>query len=413
MNNYMKERLTQLRHWINRDEGMVFGITLFLHVVVVLIIYSGVLFPSPNDDTVYHGYGTQIASLLRSGHYVLGAVYPHHWYPLFVGSIYFFTGNVILYGILFNALLVALSAILLYKTIRYYRVSHRIALWTTLVVLNCYASLMYTTSLLLKEAWIIFLFITMLFIATKIIAAQKFSWRMFIIFVIAFIFLRNLRHPIAFSAMSGFFVQWLLMKEGTWQYRVKYILVMLGIVTVTTCLLMGDGILKNRSIIEYVSPQFVEQVRRGYRSGQTTGNLAVVIPQEVSMQPQVLDTQAEEIISGLDEVNYGFSAHGTFVSIINSIFGPFPWQLSLQKYGIALLDLGILYIGYILAVVVVRRGVYVGIPFFVIVAGLIASLSLGVDNIGALLRYRIPLTIVVTIVAAIGIQYRLDQKKIL
>src|SRR5689334_12879072 len=109
MNIVMKNFWDKCKKWIYSSEGLLFLGTLVFHIFIIVLFQKG-LVPVPGDfadQTTYHEHAKNIAQLLRTGSYTWGAVYPHHWYPLFLGLIYLVTGPYMIWGMIANAVLIA------------------------------------------------------------------------------------------------------------------------------------------------------------------------------------------------------------------------------------------------------------------------------------------------------------------
>jgi hypothetical protein len=261
---------------------------------------------------------------------------------------------------------------------------------------------MYNSSLLLKETWIVFLILSIFYLAIKIFNKEKFNWWLFLIILFLCLALRNLRFFIGFAMIIGFLVGWFLNSKIILRKRIIYGVIMIIIFIFSTFLLTGGGIGKSASFMEYINPEFVYNLRGNYfKNGSTTTNINVV-EQKTNIISDSTDNTSTQ---------YNFSVNGIIKSSATIIFGPFPWQLPLKKYIIAFPDLIMMYCILFFGLVGIlkmklKSSILYIIPVIIIFAGLIA----GVDNLGALLRYRIPAIITLSLFAPAGLIYILKLR---
>lgn len=407
----MKNYLKTIKQNISSKEFLLFGITVIFHLIIIVLFQTGIV-PVPGDfadQTTYHEHATAIAQLLKSGTYTWGAVYPHHWYPLFLGLIYVVAGPHMLWGMIANAFLIACSAVLLFRLGLFFKARSKTIFWISLFAVNGYASLLYTSSLLLKEAWIIFLLLLMLYITTRMIRLEKFSVSLFVILMISFVSLRSLRFFIALAAIAGFFVVWFLCSKISLKKRIISGVCMFVCVTAISYWLTGfEQLGKTNSLFEYVQPKFIQDLRDDYyKGGSTTTNIGVV---QVTTKPQTVVSTTNEKPVETQQEEYSFSIQGLLVSAATMMFGPFPWQVSLRQYIFAFPDIFVWYVFLALAIVAVYvRRSKESLLIIVSIAVILGGLTLGVDNMGALLRYRIPIVILLAILAPIGAEHILGS----
>lgn len=403
--------ISKIKKSLGNYKWALFIITFLLHESFVILLNSGVinLTFSAGDQTTYHTFASQISDLIINGTYTWGAVYNWHWYPLFTGIIYSIFGKSMIIGASINAILIAFSSVLLFDVVAFLnRIPRKTIFWVVLLIMNGYASLMFHSSLLLKESWIVFLIISIFYLALKLYNKEKFNWPLLLIILFLCLALRNLRFFIGFAVIVGFFVGWFVESKIILKKRIIYGIIIIFIFTFTTSFLTGGGIGKSNSFLEYINPKFIYTLREQYfKNGGTTTNINVV-KKEINNLNLIKETKN----NNEPTVDYNFSITGVIKSSLTVIFGPFPWQLSFKKYIIASLDLVfwymILFLGCfgILKIKLKSSLVYL-IPSFIIFTGLIV----GVDNLGALLRYRIPLTVIFAIFVPFGVDFLFNFKK--
>jgi hypothetical protein len=401
MNNILKK----IRVLLTDYGWALFIITFLLHESVVLLINYGIVnIPvTASDHLMYLNSSGEIYNLLNTGLYTWGAVFYQHWYPLLLGISYFpFGGPSVLIGTTINALLIAFSSILFFKITSSLNTSinKKYLFWITLVIMNGYASLMYNSSLLLKETWIVFLILSILYLAIKMYQNEKFNWWQFILILFLCLALRNLRFFVGFAMIVGFLVGWFFESKMFLRRRILYGIMMFILFSFTTSVLTGPGIGESKSFIEYINPGFIYNLRRQYFSdGATTTNINVVEQ----------NNNLDETVSSTSQ--YKFSINGIIKSSSIIILGPFPWQLPIKKYIIAFPDLimlySILFFGLIgILKTKLKSSILYLIPIVIIFAGLIV----GVDNLGALLRYRIPVVIILSVFIPAGLAFVFKSK---
>ena len=109
--------------------------------------------------------------------------------------------------------------------------------------------------------------------------------------------------------------------------------------------------------------------------------------------------------------SYAFSISGYVQSLAMTIFGPFPWQLSAKKYAALGVDTLFVYVLIGFSVWGIFRSKWKNfknvIPWLTIAVIIYAAIAMGTDNLGAIVRQRIPAVIVIGLIAA----YLYDKKK--
>jgi hypothetical protein len=194
----------------------------------------------------------------------------------------------------------------------------------------------------------------------------------------------------------GFLAGWFLESKIILRKRIIYGVIMIFMFTFTTFLLTGGGIGESKSFMEYINPQFIYNLREGYfKNGSTTTNINVV---EQSKNVTSEDNNSSS--------QYHFSTSGVIKSSLINILGPFPWQLSFEKYIITFPDLIMLYVCLFFGIIGIfktklKSSILYLIPTIIMFAGLVA----GVDNLGALLRYRIPAVITISLFIPAGLYF--------
>lgn len=388
----------KINDFLSSYVGKLFFLTLVFHIIFIILINYGIInIPSSNSDYInYHNNAIKIADLLRSGNYTFGAVYGTHWYPFFIGIIYIIFIPSILIGTITNAILISFSSVILFKIICFVNkdISKKNVFWISFLTMNASASLMYNSSLLLKDTAIIFLLLSGVYVGLIIFINNKINWFKFGLFLLIFSLLFYLRFFIAYAVLIGFFSYWFTNNNFSWQKRIIKGLIMIVfsglIVFLINNISISDSFrvktIGNFSLIQIIKPEFIKGIRSSYfQGGSSTTNIQVV----------------EENVSNGE---YNFSLSAIVKSFFNTMFGPFPWQFSLKKYIFIFPDVIVWLVAFFLAIIGILKAKLRMTLFFIVSVGvIIAGLVMGSDNLGALLRYRLPAFVVLAVLSSFGI----------
>lgn len=274
---------------------------------------------------------------------------------------------------------------------------------TTLLVINVYSSLLYLTSQTLKEAWILLLTTLILYSSAHLAGNKKFLWKYFLVFIISFLLLRNLRFFVSFACLMLFFFEWFINSALDQWKRIRRGVILLIIITAISACCTGWGIGRNMGIMQYIDPGFIQNLRESYyKNGSTTNHIAIATEKTISVSQE----SEGEIGTFNDDTAYSFSGKGIITSFSIVLLGPFPWQLPLKKYLITFLDLIVWYgVGILFIITLLKYPIRKIIPYCVGIGALLMGLTLGVDNLGAMLRYRLPVVIVASVYIPVAIEY--------
>lgn len=421
MKHFLLNLKNNIQKSLQKTEVQIFLVTCVIHMgaLVFLSLVDINLFATVGDHVLYDELGKNIAHLLKSGTYHLGDIYQHHWYPLFIGVIYYLFGTSMFLGTVINVVLAGISAVIFYVILRTINIPEKISFWGTLLVMNGYASYVYHSSMLLKESFIVFLLLGIIYGAVRISQDYKQDTKKALMFfgivMIAITALRSLRFFIGFSATVGFISYWFLNVTTSRMKKIVLGLGMIGVIAGLGWVLYKIPVFGSVTIIDMVNPQIMEKTKRySARDASTATNIPVFkkipgtgVPINEPTSPSVAHaTQLQ------DEVRYAFSVTGFIQSLGTTVFGPFPGQLPLKKYIPLLADTLFIYLVSTLALV----GIYVAIknksailwkiiPLIVIAGGIIIAVAIGADNIGAIVRQRIPVFIIISLIALVGGDY--------
>ncbi len=404
----MKNFFAKINIVFQSYEGKLFFITFFVHLVFIFLLNYGIIkVPnSGNDYMDYHNHAVNIANLLHSGTYTLGAVYSSHWYPFFVGVLYFLFYPSIILGTSINAIFISFSAVFMFKIISLINknINKKTIFWISLLTMNISASLLYVSSFLFKDAAILFLVLAGTYVGLKTLQDKRLDWLCFFIFLLIFILLFYLRFFIAYGILIGFLFYWFTNGDFSFKKKIINNIIILFIFSTTIFFVnnidISNSFKKTKddsfNITKIFDLKFIANMRYLYfKGGESTTNINVV---------------EEDSLSG----GYHFSFLGITKSTINTILGPFPWQLSFKKYIYIFPDVFIWILTLILASVGILK-TKIKIIIFPLISGLfiIAGLVMGSDNLGALLRYRLPLFVILAVMASFGLVELQKNKKII
>lgn len=394
----LKFYFEKIKSFFGSYEGKLFFLTFSFHVIFIILLNYGVIkIPSVNSDYLnYHDYATRIAILLHSGHYTLGAVYGVHWYPFFVGIFYFLSYPSLLLGTSLNALLIAFSALVLFKIIGLVNktISENTIFWISFITMNLSASLMYNSSFLYKDPMIIFLVLAGIYTGLRVINNNKTNWLNFALFLFLFVLLFYLRFFIAYAILIGFFFYWFANNNFAWKKRILDGIIMIILFHIIVFSINNISITDHFKFTKenifspdkIVNPSFIKWIRDSYfRGGESTTNINVV---------------EENVANG----KLSFSFKAITKSALNTMFGPFPWQFSFKKYFFIFPDVLVWILALLLAIWGATRIKLQNSAFFLVSFGvIIVGLIMGSDNLGALLRYRLPAFVILPVIASFGI----------
>lgn len=398
MKSYTKHYWSAAKKILTTPEFVIFIVTFFLHAVVAVFLNMSSLSVAYGADSLsYHDWGTQIAGLLRSGQYHFDDVYPYHWYPLFVGVVYAIFGASALIGSFINGFLAAIAALFFFKILRGRGVSVRIAAWTSVIALNLYASFMFHSSLLLKESWVVVLMLVIFYLSQRMAQGKGNRGILFVGILALFIALYDLRFFIGGAVIVGVLVEWFLGASLSVRRRLIYGIPMVIVVVIAGCLLFKSELGKTMDATTFVSPETVYETRTAYaRDGGSNTNIAIF--------KKVEDTTSSK---------YVLYIPGLILSSANTLLGPFPWQLPLQKYVLQIPDLVFIYAVVtivILGLFIYRRPLRGVVPYIVTSGLVLGVIIIANDNLGAIVRQRIPAFIVLGLSAIIWAAPWLETK---
>ncbi len=386
--------------FINRDKNekqreflvALFIIAFFLHILGVLFFHYSSFQPFSGgygDFVVYEKQAQEIYSRIQQGNFSLQGVAFSNYYPVIVGHIYSFTVPNMLIGQIFNAWLVALAIIFIYLMVRELGLSEKEGFLTGLIACF-YPSFIFYGSLLLKEALVILLCLTGLFLTLKII--KTFSLRNFIIFYILLTALLHFRFYIGYALMFCFIISWFLSSALNFKKRFIYgiiIVLFLG----SSPYFLGYGYYGFKNFKSFLNPETITYYRE----------TAYVPPiQSKPTQTELTQSKPTQQTIGRDStitIKTGFESpfiflKNTSLSIINSLLGPFPWTIKQKKHLLVLPEIIAWYFlfFFIMKGIIksIKQKYRVILPLIIFSVLVIGTLSLFMTNSGIITRIRMP-----------------------
>lgn len=422
MKNFLLSLKNNIQKVFQKKDVQIFLITLIIHLgaLTFLSLVDLNLFATAGDHLLYDELGKNIAYLLKSGTYHLGDIYQYHWYPLFIGVIYYLFGASMFLGAIINVVLAGISAMIFYRILRAMNVSDKVSFWGTLFIMNGYASYVYHSSMLLKESWIVFLLLGVICSAIYLAQDNRKKWIFFGVGILLITALRSLRFFIGFSATVGFISYWFLNVATS---RMKKIVLGLGMIGVTAGLgwtLYQIPVFGSATIVDMVNPQIMETTKM-YSARDAASATNITVFKKITGSSAVTNKSSQMIIINKETVaaepaeevtRYAFSVKGFIQSVGTTLFGPFPQQIHFKKYVSLLPDTLFVYLLSVFAIVGVSitikeksHIIWKIIPLVIITGGILTAVAIGADNMGAIVRQRIPAFIVIAIIAMVGIDY--------
>src|SRR4030042_2100156 len=224
--------------YLNKKEDKkiiyIFLSVFILYIAIVLFLHYTNFQPFSGGDGDYQKYDYNahiIAESFKSGDFSLKDKISYtgrpilewdNYYPLLIVLIYFFVTPSILLGQLFNAWLVALSAVAVYLLVLEIGGS-KIGAVITSAIVALYPSLAFYGTLLLKDALVFSLAVFGLLFAVKTV--KNFNWRYFLILYILLAGLTPFRFYVGYVLAASFALSWLLFCKLQWQKKMAYFLI--------------------------------------------------------------------------------------------------------------------------------------------------------------------------------------------
>lgn len=358
----------------NKTLVTLFCIVFLTHLLFVLFIYYANFQPFSHgrgDYTNYNSTAIQIAERIKIGNFSLEGLGVGHCYPVIVGYIYAFTSPSMLMGEILNAWIVALIAILAYLTVIAIGGSKKGAFLVGLII-NFYPSLLFYSSLLLKDALVVFFTLCGILLLIKLI--KRFDWRLFVIFYLVLGATVHFRFYIGYAIMLTFIICWFLFGNFQFKKRVLFLILIIP--------LFG------------FIPQFF--AGQGYWGAGTTKTFlnqeSITYYREVVYAPGTTSASTYTIETGFNSP-FKFLKN-SMISFSYSLLGPFPWQIKYKRHLLSLFETIPWYVLlFFIGKGIIRnfkqhyKTIFPLLFFSLLVFG---TLALFINNFGIITRIRIP-----------------------
>lgn len=397
---------------------LLFGVALCIHLGATLFIHYAEFYPfggGIGDQRFYQASAVVIAEDFRQGVFsaeriqeTLSLQRMKQWYPVLIAIFYAVTVPAFIVGKMLSVWFACLAVVLLFLIARELGVSEKGAFVVGLIGV-VYPSFLYFGSLLLREsavaASLLFAFLLLL----KLI--QTFSWKNFFFLYIALLLVVHLRFYVGLVVVFVAAFSLFLCQQIPWKKRLKetlLVVLFLGFIPQV----FGHGYYGIISLAMFLHPQQIELYRE-------IAYVPQIIPQEEpkqqeSQQPTSPEQEPKErqsgadstVVVGVDTENPIVFMGQNLVSFSYVTLGPFPWHI---KYDRQFFVLGETIPWFILLVLSVlggfstfRRKWRLLIPLALLAFGLLAMISLFIDNFGVYMRIRMPAFLLLLVLVPFG-----------
>ncbi|MSU54579.1 MAG: hypothetical protein EXS48_01940 [Candidatus Staskawiczbacteria bacterium] len=316
---------------------------LVLHICVVLFIhYTGFdPFPGGADYNGYHRDAVEIATRFKSGNFSLENIPLLHYFPVIIGVVYTITAPAMVVGQLFLIWIVLLSVILLYLLVLEIRGDGK-GFWLVGLAAIFYPSLLYFSSILLKDSLVVMLSLLGLLLSLKM--AKNATPPLFVAFFVTVTALIHFRFYIGFALLFSFIVSWFLISHFEWDRRVKYGLIIIFLLGFSPQI-AGLGYYGNMQLQSFLTETAITNYREVAYAPQPI--YEPVGPKENNgpkiTEPNPFDREDASGTGSSFTVDVNFDNKYKFIanyclSFIYTLLGPFFWQLRYKKHLLFLLE---------------------------------------------------------------------------
>ncbi len=378
-----------------------------LHLLFSLFVYYFHFQPfgdGGGDFTEYDYNARQISNRLNSGNFSLigiqGLFAPisqwSHYFSVLVGYIYAFTIPSMLMGQIFNVWLAALVSIIAYFIALEVGAPKKGAFLVSIIV-AIYPSLLFFSSLLLKDPLIIMASLLCLLLILKMV--KRFDWKIFILFYVLSGLVIHLRFYVGFAVIFTFLISFAIFGKINFKKRLCYVAIFFVIFGFLIQFVTRDGYWGTRSIKEYLNPATITYYRE------------TIYDQPITVSVTNDSTQSSNTGSNF-EVRTEMNKPVAFMlniseSFTYSLLGPLPWQLKYKRHLFVLLETIPWYImlffitrGIIKRFKEKARNIFPILLFSFLVLG---TLSLFISNFGIVTRIRIPALVSLICLLPLGV----------
>jgi len=338
---------------------------------------------SLSDPATYHSYAVQIAERFQNGLFSARGIYQEHWYPTALAALYVVAIPSILVGKMASVLLAGLSAALLYGLMRELGGRRDVSFWCALIAANVYPAFLLFGSTLLKEVFIVPLVLAALIISAKML--KSFEPYLFIVFAALLGLTVTLRLMVGQTVLIAFLLSWFVAPPIPIRKRVitgALFLFILGV----EILALGFGFLGSIPTQEIARPAYIEEYRFIAYSQQKTVSTGSTMNIDIFKEG-------------------AFRVAGFFYSFATVALGPFIWQARKVTHILGVAE-SILWLGALVPITASLWGRVqwrAALPVILFSGAWLVVVSLGSDNIGATMRYRIPAFLALTSLAPLGV----------
>ena len=429
----------------DRRAYILFGISLLIHVMAVLFIYTFDFQPfsgGGGDYGSYHKAAVHIADEIGQGNFLpdietRGGV--PHYFPTIIGYVYFLTIPSMVVGQLFNAWIAGVAIMFLYFIVLELTQSFRWAFGIGLLA-TLYPSFLFYSSLLLKDVFVVLFALAGAFLMLRIL--KRFSWGLFALFYISLIGLTHFRFYVGFVFLIAFTISWFLLSREPIKARFTYglgMIFLLGFVPQ----MFGMGYYGFSTLRHYINPTILTYYQDIAYTGKDVAPTpppsasptpvdATPAPPSVSPAPSnvaptpppsapptsvdvaptpsssssspffdELFTESSKGTTGFAstvDLKVSFESPKAFITSFPKSFafvaiGPFPWQFTAGRHYFALLETipwTILSVFILLGIINTLRSRHRALSLAIFSLGLFIILTIYMSNFGITTRIRMP-----------------------
>lgn len=410
-----------------RIVSMLFLISLFLHVLAVLVVFYGSFQPFSDgrgDYLEYNMTATEISERLSVGNFSLKNLPLGHYYAVVVGYLYFFTVPKMIIGELFNAWLVSLVCVLVYLIARQLGNSEKPAFMAGIFA-NVYPSLAFFGSLMLKEAFVVFFSTSAILLCLFLL--KKFSWKTFVLLYLSLIGLTHFRFYISTVLVAVFIVCWFVFYDARLKQKVIYGGLMVFFLGFLPLISMVNGLEQGYFGINAVLRQlniktivYYREVAYNFRVDPESGKPAELTTEKaVEIKEKTPEgVPVPDIVTNKDwgqdssiDIKTGagfldFIINNT-ISFAYTFFGPFPWNIRYLKHVFMIPEFLFWWASLFFIVKGMLKSFKTNykstLPLLMFGIGICAMVSLYMTNFGLVTRIRIPAFVVLICLVPLGL----------
>lgn len=375
----------------NKDFYYLLLIVFLIHLAAVLFIHYYHFYPfggQEGDQQLYHQIAVELAERFRQGSFSIEGfnnlypdLYVSHIYPIFIGVLYTLTIPELLVGQLLNVWFVVISILFLYLLVIEIGNSRKNAFFIGLIT-GLWPSYLYASSLLLREAIVLFLCFFSLLLLVKII--KNFTWKNFLIFLITTGILISFRFYLGYVLILTFAFCWPLVNLNL-KKKIIYGIIVLVLVGFLPQFFADQGYYGTDSFKTFFNLQTINYIQERYFGG----------PEPQSKLPEPSDFfQNNSMTAAKKDLNDPFIfLKNYFKSFIFVFVGPFPWHITLLRHFLVFTETIPWYflLFFIIKGILSLKDYKKSLPIIIFSIGTFLVLSLFINtNFGTYMRLRVP-----------------------